>query len=232
MTLPGPRPLRPLAVERECSGVTAACALIRRDVFDAVGGFDVEFPSNYNDVDFCLKVRAAGHRIVWTPWALWHHFESRTQGTGHPPAGARHGSTSDGTPSWSATPTTTPTSFPIATTSWSAYHQPACFGGSRVSGEPLGPVNDEACSATHRRTCLGTLVRICRPDRAPLRVLVGTTTGVARTLLFTVLPARGARHRSRLAHATGAPARRGGGCTGRHAGCGSRRSPSQSGRGR
>ena len=75
----GPWPLRPLAVERECSGVTAACTLIRRDVFDAFGGFDVDLPNNYNDVDFCLKVRAAGHRIVWTPWALWHHFESRTR---------------------------------------------------------------------------------------------------------------------------------------------------------
>ena len=42
-------------------------------------GFATELPLNYNDVDFCLKLRAAGHRIVWTPWAVWYHFESRTR---------------------------------------------------------------------------------------------------------------------------------------------------------
>ncbi len=67
---PGPGPLWPLAVERECSGVTAACALVRRDDFEAVGGFTTELPMNYNDVDFCLKVRATGRRIIWSPWAV------------------------------------------------------------------------------------------------------------------------------------------------------------------
>ncbi|MFP5488375.1 MAG: glycosyltransferase family 2 protein [Acidimicrobiia bacterium] len=76
---PGPWPLRPLAVERECSGVTAAVALVHRGAFEEVGGFTTELPLNYNDVDFCLKVRAAGHRIVWSPWSVWYHFESRTR---------------------------------------------------------------------------------------------------------------------------------------------------------
>jgi glycosyltransferase involved in cell wall biosynthesis len=76
---PGPWPLRPLAVERECSGVTAAAALIHRSAFEEIGGFATELPLNFNDVDFCLKLRAAGHRIVWTPWAQWYHFESRTR---------------------------------------------------------------------------------------------------------------------------------------------------------
>ena len=76
---PGPWPLRPLAVERECSGVTAAAALVHRSAFEQVGGFATELPLNFNDVDFCLKLRAAGHRIVWTPWAQWYHFESRTR---------------------------------------------------------------------------------------------------------------------------------------------------------
>lgn len=75
----GPTPLVPLAVARECSGVTAGCVLVRRSVFDEVGGFDSAFPHNYNDVDFSLKVRAAAHRIVWTPWSSWYHFESRTR---------------------------------------------------------------------------------------------------------------------------------------------------------
>jgi O-antigen biosynthesis protein len=76
---PGPLPLRPLAVERECSGVTAACALVRKAAFHEVGGFPTELPLSYNDVDFSLKLRRAGHRIVWTPWAVWYHFESRTR---------------------------------------------------------------------------------------------------------------------------------------------------------
>jgi GT2 family glycosyltransferase len=76
---PGPAPLLPLAVERECSGVTAAAVLVDRDVFEAVGGFAAELPLNYNDVDFCLKVRSEGYRIIWTPWASWYHFESRTR---------------------------------------------------------------------------------------------------------------------------------------------------------
>jgi len=78
-TSPGPAPLHPLAVARECSGVTAGCALVRRAAYDEVGGLDPELPHNYNDVDFSLKLRAAGHRIVWTPWATWFHFESRTR---------------------------------------------------------------------------------------------------------------------------------------------------------
>jgi GT2 family glycosyltransferase len=76
---PGPWPLRPLAVERECSGVTAAAALVKRSAFEEVGGLAEELPLNFNDVDFCLKLRAAGHVIIWTPWASWYHFESKTR---------------------------------------------------------------------------------------------------------------------------------------------------------
>lgn len=73
-----PGPNRLLAVERECSGVTAAAALLRRDVFDAVGGMSLELPRNYNDVDLSLKIRRSGYRIVWTPHACWWHFEGRS----------------------------------------------------------------------------------------------------------------------------------------------------------
>jgi len=73
-----PGPHRLLAVERECSGVTAAAALLRRDVFDEVGGMSRELPHNYNDVDLSLKLRRAGYRIVWTPHARWWHFEGRS----------------------------------------------------------------------------------------------------------------------------------------------------------
>ncbi len=76
---PGPWPLRPLAVERECSGVTAAAAVVKRTAFEEVGGFPEGLPLNFNDVDFCLKLRDAGHRIIWSPWASWYHFESKTR---------------------------------------------------------------------------------------------------------------------------------------------------------
>jgi GT2 family glycosyltransferase len=75
-----------LLVDREVSGVTAACALVRADVFDEVGGFSPLFPRNYNDVDFSLKVRHAGYRIIYTPHASLYHFESQTRRPGVDPA--------------------------------------------------------------------------------------------------------------------------------------------------
>ncbi len=74
---PGPYGL--LVLEREVSGVTAACAMTRPDVFEQVGGFTTLLPGNFNDVDFCLKVRSLGLRIVWTPHASLYHFESKTR---------------------------------------------------------------------------------------------------------------------------------------------------------
>ena len=74
-----PGPQRLLAVEREVGGVTAAAAMVRREVFDEVGGMSTELPANYNDVDFSMRIRGSGRRIVWTPHASWYHFESRTR---------------------------------------------------------------------------------------------------------------------------------------------------------
>ncbi len=66
---------------QDVSAVTAACALVRREVFDEVGGFDEErLAVAFNDVDLCLKVREAGWRIVWTPYAELIHHESLTRG--------------------------------------------------------------------------------------------------------------------------------------------------------
>ncbi|MBC7591453.1 MAG: glycosyltransferase [Salinibacterium sp.] len=66
-------------VDREVSGVTAACAMVRADTFWEVGGFSLEFAGNYNDVDLSLKVAATGRRNVWTPHARLFHFESKTR---------------------------------------------------------------------------------------------------------------------------------------------------------
>lgn len=62
------------------SAVTAACLLVRREVFDQVGGLDERFEVAFNDVDFCLRVAALGYLNVWTPWAELYHHESASRG--------------------------------------------------------------------------------------------------------------------------------------------------------
>ncbi len=64
------------------SAVTAACLVVRRSVYESVGGLDEKnLKIAFNDVDFCLKVRAAGYRNIWTPHAELYHHESATRGT-------------------------------------------------------------------------------------------------------------------------------------------------------
>ncbi len=59
---------------RNFSAVTAAAMLVRTSVFDEVGGFDTRFARDFNDVDFCLRVRERGLRVAWTPYShLTHH---------------------------------------------------------------------------------------------------------------------------------------------------------------
>lgn len=68
-------------VAQEMSGVTGACLAIRRDTYQQVGGLDAStFPVAFNDVDFCLRVRAAGYRNIYTPHAKLYHFESKSRG--------------------------------------------------------------------------------------------------------------------------------------------------------
>jgi GT2 family glycosyltransferase len=62
------------------SAVTAACAVLRKNVFEEVGGLDPVLRVAFNDVDFCLRVRERGYRIVWTPQAELYHMESVTRG--------------------------------------------------------------------------------------------------------------------------------------------------------
>lgn len=74
-----PGPFAALTVAREASGLTAACVAVRRDVYEEVGGFAEALPANFNDVDFSLKLRATGRRLVWLPDVQLYHFESRTR---------------------------------------------------------------------------------------------------------------------------------------------------------
>ena len=69
-----------LVLPQDVSAVTAACLLMRREIWDEVGGLDEDFPVAYNDIDLCLKVRDAGYRIVWVPDVLVYHLESQSRG--------------------------------------------------------------------------------------------------------------------------------------------------------
>jgi GT2 family glycosyltransferase len=70
-----------LRVTHEVSAVTAACLVTRRCDYLDVGGLDeLRFPVNFNDVDYCLKLRARGRRIVFTPHARLEHLESASRG--------------------------------------------------------------------------------------------------------------------------------------------------------
>jgi GT2 family glycosyltransferase/tetratricopeptide (TPR) repeat protein len=71
-------------VTRAVSAVTGAFLATRRDIFMAVGGFDeVGLPVSYSDVDYCMKIRADGQRVLWTPYITLVHHESKTRGLDH-----------------------------------------------------------------------------------------------------------------------------------------------------
>lgn len=77
-----PGPMGRFFVRQTLSAVTGACMLVTRACFDLLDGFDaVAFPIAYNDVDFCLRARAAGLRTVWTPFAELVHHESVSRGS-------------------------------------------------------------------------------------------------------------------------------------------------------
>lgn len=100
-------------LQQELSAVTGACLTIRRDVFDEVGGFDERIAVAFNDVDLCLRIRAAGYRNVWTPFAELIHHESASRGRDDNPENLarlreearwmedRWGATLDGDPAYS-----------------------------------------------------------------------------------------------------------------------------------
>jgi glycosyltransferase involved in cell wall biosynthesis len=68
-------------VPRRPSAVTAACMCTRRQVWDELGGLDEDnLAVSFNDVDYCLRARAAGWAVVWTPWAGLIHHESVSRG--------------------------------------------------------------------------------------------------------------------------------------------------------
>ena len=75
--------------ERDCQAVTGASLAIRRTTFEQAGGFDEGFRNSFEDVDLCLRVRAAGGRIVYAPDSVAYHFEGITEAR-HAPVDVRN----------------------------------------------------------------------------------------------------------------------------------------------
>ncbi len=69
-----------LKVAQNLSAVTAACLLMRKKVYEEIGGMDPLFQVAFNDADFCMRIRSKGYRIVFTPFALLRHDESKSRG--------------------------------------------------------------------------------------------------------------------------------------------------------
>lgn len=65
---------------QEVSAVTGACLMTTRHDFEAVGGFEEKLPKAFNDVDYCLKLRRKGQKIIYTPYARLLHYESLSRG--------------------------------------------------------------------------------------------------------------------------------------------------------
>lgn len=70
---------------QDMSAVTGACMLLRREVWDEVGGLDEKFAVAFNDVDLCMRIREKGYLIVWTPFAELYHHESKSRGADNTP---------------------------------------------------------------------------------------------------------------------------------------------------
>ncbi len=69
-----------LAIAQNLSAVTAACMMVRTSLFRQVNGFEENLAVAFNDIDLCMKIRAAGQLIVFTPYAEAYHFESKSRG--------------------------------------------------------------------------------------------------------------------------------------------------------
>jgi len=75
-----PSDFTPANIKKDYQIVTGACMLVRRQIFQDLGGFDESFINGFEDVDFCLRVREAGYRVVYNPKSVLYHYESKTEG--------------------------------------------------------------------------------------------------------------------------------------------------------
>ena len=75
-----PSNIRPAKESRECQAVTGACLLVKKEIYDVVGGMDEMYRNSYEDTDLCLKVRARGYRVLVCADSVVYHFEGMSEG--------------------------------------------------------------------------------------------------------------------------------------------------------
>lgn len=82
LNMPGSRTgyLHKASIQLNTSAVTAACMMMKKEVFDALGGFEEKLTVAFNDVDLCLRTVEAGYRIVYNPHVEMIHYESKSRG--------------------------------------------------------------------------------------------------------------------------------------------------------
>lgn len=68
------------SIQQDLSAVTAACMMVKRSVYEEMGGLEEKLQVAFNDVDFCLRVRKAGYLVVFDPYVELYHYESKTRG--------------------------------------------------------------------------------------------------------------------------------------------------------
>ena len=68
------------SIQQDLSAVTAACMMVKRSVYEEMGGLEEKLQVAFNDVDFCLRVRKAGYLVVFNPYVELYHYESKTRG--------------------------------------------------------------------------------------------------------------------------------------------------------
>lgn len=68
------------SLQLDYSAVTAACLMVKREIYEQAGGFEEQLAVAFNDVDFCLKVRRLGKLVVYEPHVQAYHYESKSRG--------------------------------------------------------------------------------------------------------------------------------------------------------
>ena len=67
-------------IVQDLNAVTAACIMIKSDIFDKIGGFDEKLEVAFNDIDLCLRIRKEGYLVVYNPYSAFYHYESKSRG--------------------------------------------------------------------------------------------------------------------------------------------------------
>ena len=67
-------------IVQDLNAVTAACIMIKSNIFDKIGGFDEKLEVAFNDIDLCLRIRKEGYLVVYNPYSAFYHYESKSRG--------------------------------------------------------------------------------------------------------------------------------------------------------